>query len=106
MYAGTAQSGAVPNPRKGQQMYGFEEMTEWDYRAPTLAEAHEDWHRNNGRFAVCDLDCGASEMSGDEYDEYYAEFQPRPILCGHCKSYHSSVESIRECPARFADNTN
>lgn len=37
----------------------FTEATEADFIAPTLADAHRDWHNVNGAYAVCPLDCGA-----------------------------------------------
>jgi hypothetical protein len=45
-----------------------------------LAASHEEWHRIHGRYAVCPLDCGASEalMYEDEgsYDHGDVDFDP------------------------------
>lgn len=40
----------------------FEAQSEWDFHAPTLADAHREWHYVYGANAFCDLDCGAGEV--------------------------------------------
>lgn len=70
------------------QMY-----SEWDYRAPTLSEAHAQWHSVHGKYATCDLDCGASEA----LDREMYEPQPKAIRCGHCREVHYGVAEVREC---------
>lgn len=41
------------------------EPSEYDFHAPTLAEAHALWHAVHGRDTLCPLDCGI----GETYDE-------------------------------------
>ena len=36
----------------------------------TLADAHSQWHAVNGRYAICDLDCGSAEGLYDEDAEW------------------------------------
>lgn len=72
---------------------------EYDERmAPvaTLAEAHADWHAVHGKYAVCDLDCGASEGLFDEDHSMDGD-----VKCGHCGQYGVSVEHVRACAANF-----
>lgn len=68
-----------------------------------LADAHRDWHTVNGKYAVCPLDCGASEIVGNYFEadaEALLEVQAaggRGIKCGNCKLHHTSVDAIRFC---------
>jgi hypothetical protein len=65
--------------------------------ATTLAEAHAHWHAVHGATAVCDLDCGASEV--------YHEPEPEAgegIRCAHCKGRHWTVADVKACAAQFA----
>lgn len=48
--------------------------SEWDFRAPTLAEEHAFWHsqRDAGiidAHATCPLDCGADDFHDADYED-------------------------------------
>lgn len=44
--------------------------------ATTLADAHAHWHAVHGKYAICDLDCGASEGLYAEDEQSYHEADP------------------------------
>lgn len=67
---------------------------EYDFRAPTMAEAHAQWHAVHGRNSVCPLDCGI----GESYDED-PESMPLLVKCGHCQGRHT-VAGVKACPTR------
>lgn len=64
-----------------------------------LSEAHDQWHAMNGRYAVCDLDCGASEYIGQAFEDDYEDTEggTKGIRCGSCKGRHSSVSMVKLC---------
>jgi hypothetical protein len=73
--------------------------------APTLSDAHADWHAVNGRYALCPLDCGAMSPADRESDalieaiSYYDETGTASIRCGSCPDRHRAVEAVRACAA-------
>ncbi|QOK22339.1 hypothetical protein IGS73_14805 [Janibacter indicus] len=72
-------------------------MNEYDFRPPNLAEAHSQWHAIHGKYAVCDLDCGANEGLMAEYEEMAQVAHPQ-VACGHCKGRHT-IAGVAACAA-------
>lgn len=60
--------------------------------APTLTDAHAQWHSINGRHTVCPLDCGITESLLDEMEEA----GPPLVRCGHCGDRHT-IAGVRAC---------
>jgi hypothetical protein len=58
-------------------------------------EAHSQWHRLHGAYAVCPLDCGVEEFAEEPHRP--ATQHVTSIHCGHCKGYHSSIAEVRAC---------
>lgn len=74
-------------------------MSEFDFRAPTLSEAHSHWHAVNGALAVCPLDCGIGyDMHAEAEAAGWYDDEATQVSCGHCKGRHS-VEQVKECAA-------
>lgn len=69
------------------------EPSEYDFRTPTLAEAHAQWHAVHGRDTLCPLDCGI----GETYDED-PESTTLLVRCGHCQGRHTVAE-VKACAA-------
>jgi len=65
----------------------------------TLADAHAQWHQIFGKYAVCDLDCGAGEWIGQEFEDDWEATNggTTGIRCGACKGRHSSVSLVKLC---------
>ena len=83
-----------------EEAMAIEARREYDDRnAPvaTIADAHAHWHATNGAYAVCPLDCGASEGLYAEYEEAdFVEATAPLVACGHCKGRHT-VAGVRTC---------
>lgn len=68
-----------------------------------LAEAHADWHAVNGKYSVCDLDCGAGEHLWEMFAEDAEALKAledsglHGIKCGSCKQYHASKATVKLC---------
>lgn len=72
----------------------------------TLDTAHKQWHLMHGKYAVCDLDCGASESVAARFEddhqalvELAASTGHLGIRCGCCKGRHFSVDMVKFCYA-------
>ena len=66
----------------------------------TLSEAHDQWHRMNGKYTTCDLDCGAGESVAETFAadaEALQESGARGIRCGCCMGRHASVATVKFC---------
>lgn len=65
-----------------------------------LSEQHRQWHQEFGKYAVCNLDCGANEIVMETFEadrvELEAGASPR-IHCWACKGVHSSVAVVKFC---------
>lgn len=65
-----------------------------------LSDAHAQWHRAHGKYATCDLDCGAGEIVGEVF-EADAETLQKPgahsIRCGACCGRHATVVTVKFC---------
>ena len=64
-----------------------------------LSDAHAQWHQIYGKYATCDLDCGAGEVVGEVFEadaEALAE-GAHGIKCGSCKERHASVATVKFC---------
>lgn len=71
-----------------------------------LSTEHDQWHRENGKYTNCNLDCGASEIVGDAFEddaEALQESGARGIRCGSCKGRHATVKMVRFCYEVKAD---
>lgn len=64
-----------------------------------LADAHREWHQVNGKYAICDLDCGASEYIGQAFEDDYEDTErgTKGIRCGACQGRHSAVSMVKLC---------
>ena len=65
----------------------------------TLADAHAQWHQIHGKYAVCDLDCGAGEYIGQFFEDDAEDVLAGvgSIKCGSCKGRHASVAAVKLC---------
>lgn len=66
----------------------------------TLSMAHDQWHRMNGKYSTCDLDCGASDAVNEFFEidaERVADLGGRGIKCGSCQGHHANVAAVKFC---------
>jgi len=65
----------------------------------TLSDAHTQWHQIFGKYATCDLDCGAGEIVGQIFEEDWEDTKQGTvgIRCGSCKGRHASVATVNFC---------
>lgn len=64
--------------------------------APTLYDAHLQWHSIHGALALCPLDCGIGEAAASDYEE--DPVAAPQVSCGHCKGRHT-VAGVAVCAA-------
>ena len=65
-----------------------------------LADAHDQWHKLNGKYRTCDLDCGAGERVGEFFEadaQALIALGERGIKCGSCGMHHSNTAAVRFC---------
>lgn len=64
-----------------------------------LSEAHAQWHQIYGKYATCELDCGAGEVVGQVFEDDYEATKggTEGIRCGSCRGRHASVATVRFC---------
>lgn len=75
-------------------------MMDTDYTpAPSLSDAHAQWHAIHGRNTACPLDCGVGEAEA-AWEAMALDYEaPVAVRCGHCGGRHT-VAGVRECSIR------
>lgn len=68
-----------------------------------LQDAHRDWHTVNGKYAVCPLDCGASEYlppeaDDDEYGTYELQDDLYQLNQNEADDYRHDFDDLPEDP--------
>lgn len=81
-----------------------EGSSQWDFIAPSTADAHAQWHQIHGATALCPLDCGAGEYEQDEHVDETSVSASVLVLCGHCGGRHT-VTDVRRCSQTGLGNT-